>query len=207
MSPDLELIGRRSSHYTRVVRILALELDLPLRLSPIMELMSRDAAVFAGNPALKLPILRVDGESVFGTGNICRVLARLAGAEHRVFWPEQADSPLLLNAHELLAHAMAAQVEVVMHEIVAKRPPDVVSLKRREGLVASLAWLDRHLDAILAALPDDRLRCFDITLHCLLEHIPFRNPIDLGGYPALTAFSQDFAQRASAQATPYGFDA
>ena len=44
-------------------------------------------------------------------------------------------------------------------------------------------------------------------LFCLLEHLPFRNPIDLSGLPALTAFVATFGARASAQATPYRFDA
>src|SRR5690606_40471140 len=52
--------------------------------------------------------------SDLGTLNICRTIARHAGRSQDVYWPEDADTPLLMNAHELLAHAMAAQVEVVL---------------------------------------------------------------------------------------------
>jgi glutathione S-transferase len=124
-----------------------------------------------------------------------------------VFWPEQARTPLLMNAHEIVAHAMAAQVEVVFHEIVSKRPPDATSRKRRESLLGCLAWLDRHLEAIRAQLPGERIALLDLMLYCLLEHLPFRNPIDLSGLPALTAFLATFGERASARATPYRFDA
>lgn len=204
--PALELIGRQSSHYTRVARIFAHELGLAPRFEPILDLMAHDAGIFAGNPALRLPILRIDGEPVFGTANICRCLARAADAESEVFWPEQADTPLLMNAHELLSQAMAAQVEVVMHDFVARRPPDVVSEKRRQGLVDSVAWLDRQLEAVLASLPRKRLRWFEVALFCLVEHFPFRNPIELGNCANLTAFAAAFGQRPSATATPYRYD-
>ncbi len=203
----LEIIGRRSSHYTRQVRILAHELGIEYALQPIHDLMSEDPAVFAGNPALKLPALRQGDIVIWGSLNACRWLARQADdGVARVFWPEQAASALAMNAHELLAHAMAAQVEVVFHEIVSKRPPDPASRKRRTSLVESLAWLDRHWDGIRAELPPTRIAIFDLGLFCLLEHLPFRNPIDLSSMPRLMAFAAVFAARPSAQATAYRFD-
>lgn len=207
-SPRIEIIGRQSSHYTRVVRMLALELGIDAPLAPIFDLMSTDPATYAGNPALKLPALRIGDVVVWGSHSACRQLARqVDGGEARVFWPEDARDPLLMNAHEIVAHAMATQVEVVFHEIVSKRPPDPTSRKRRESLLNCLAWLDAHLGAVHAQLPRDRIALFDLMLFCLLEHLPFRNPIDLSGMPALTAFVAEFSARASAQATPYRFDA
>lgn len=204
----LEIIGRQSSHYTRQVRLLAHELGIEYTLQPIHDLMSEDPAVFAGNPALKLPALRQGDTVIWGSLNTCRWLARQADdGVARVFWPEQAASALAMNAHEVLAHAMAAQVEVVFHEIVSKRPPDPASRKRRTSLVESLAWLDRHWDGIRAELPSTKIAIFDLGLFCLLEHLPFRNPIDLSSMPRLTAFAAAFAARPSAQATPYRFDA
>lgn len=199
----LEIIGRQSSHYTRQVRLLAHELGIEYTLQPIHDLMSEDPAVFAGNPALKLPALRQGDTVIWGS-----LMARQADdGVARVFWPEQAASALAMNAHEVLAHAIAAQVEVVFHEIVSKRPPDPASRKRRTSLVESLAWLDRHWDGIRAELPPTKIAIFDLGLFCLLEHLPFRNPIDLSSMPRLTAFAAAFAARPSAQATPYRFDA
>lgn len=201
-----EIIGRQSSHFTRVARMVAAELDVACNFTPVHDLMSRDPHVFAGNPALKLPILRVRGDTVFGSVNICRALARLAKAENRVFWPEQSDTELLMNAHELVAHAMAAQVDVIVHEIVEKRPPDNASLKRRESLAGCLQWLDRRLDQILKAMPERDVRLIEVQLFCLLSHLPFRNPMDLSGMPELTAFEARFGERESANLTPYRFD-
>lgn len=204
----VEVIGRQSSHYTRVVRMLARELGIAAPLAPIFDLMSTDPATYAGNPALKLPALRVGDDLVWGSLNACRHLARqIDGGEARVFWPEDARTPLLMNAHEVVTHTMAAQVEVVFHEIVSKRPADATSRKRRESLLGCLAWLDAHLGAIRAQLPAERIALFELMLFCLLEHLPFRNPVDLSGLPALTAFVTAFGERASARATPYRFDA
>lgn len=201
------LLGRGSSHYTRVVRMLALELGVPYTLEPIHDLLSEDPAVFGGNPALKLPAVRIGGEVTWGSQNACRAIARLApGGEARVFWPEDARSPRLMNAHEVAAHAMAAQVEVVFHELVARRPPDAASRKRRASLLGCLAWLDAHLAAARAEIPRDRLPLLDLMVFALVEHLPFRNPLDLSAMPALRAFAEHLRDRPSARATPYAFD-
>lgn len=207
MSPTLEIIGRRSSHYTRMARLLAEELGVAYALRPIHDLLSEDHAVYAGNPALKLPAARLGDIVVWGSLNACRLIARSApDGEARVFWPEQAHTALLMNAHEVLAHMMAAQVEVVFHEIVSRRPADATSRKRRTSLMLCLEWLDRYLDEIHAGLPVDRIALFDLGLYALLEHLPFRNPTDLSPMPYLVDFVAAFGERASAQATPYVFD-
>jgi glutathione S-transferase len=207
MFPRIEIIGRQASHYTRQLRLLAHELGVDYALLPIHDLMSEDPAVFADNPALKLPALRQGDTVVWGSLNACRWLAgQTYDGPARVFWPEQADSALLMNAHEVLAHAMAAQVEVVFHEIVSKRPPDAASRKRRASLLQCLAWLDHHLPDIRAGLPESKIAIFELGLFCLLEHLPFRNPIDLSAMLHLTTFASAFGARPSAQATPYRFD-
>ncbi len=201
-----EIIGRQSSHYTRLVRIFALELGVTCQFTPIFDLISLDRSTYAGNPALKLPILNTGGEHIYGSQNICRTLWRISGNDQQVVWPEDSTSPLLMNAHEILAHAMSAQVEVIIHDIVEERPPDNASRKRRQSLVNCLVWMDEHLGQVLDALPERDLSVFEISLYCLVSHLPFRNPLDLSTMPNLQAFEQEFEKRNSAQATPYRFD-
>ena len=122
-----------------------------------------------------------------------------------VVWPQDADT-LLLNAHEILAHAMSAEVDVVLHEIVERRPPDNASRKRRDSLIGCIAWLDAHLRQVRDALPAGSINMFEIGLFCLVSHLPFRNPVDLSAMPSLLAFERAFAARESARATPYRFD-
>lgn len=207
-APTIEIVGRQSSHYTRLVRMLALELGLAPGYVPIFDLLSDDPATYGGNPALKLPNLRVGGEEIWGSHNACRRLARLAEhGEARVFWPEQAQDARLMNAHEIVAHAMSVVVEVVIHELLAKRPEDAVSRKRRQSLLNSLDWLDAQLDGVRAALPGDRIALIELQLFCLLEFLAFRYPVDMSSRPRLQAFVAAFGARPSAQATPYRFDA
>src|SRR5262245_57971254 len=117
---QLQIIGRRSSHFTRAPLIFAHELGVVVELVPVFDITAQDPAVFAGNPALKLPTLRrPDGGLVFGAENICRVLAEMApDPSRRVVWPEELRLEVSRNAQELVWHAMAAQVQFVIGTVV-----------------------------------------------------------------------------------------
>jgi glutathione S-transferase len=53
----VQIIGRSSSSYTRVALVFAHELEVPFDLVPVYDLTSVDPAVYAGNPALKIPTM------------------------------------------------------------------------------------------------------------------------------------------------------
>lgn len=207
----LRLTGRSSSHFTRVVRIMAHELGVPIELEVVHDLMSQDASAFGGHPALKLPTLHVDGRPLFGTDHICRRLAELAGRadDARVVLSHQVTADLVCNAQELAWHAMAAQVQLVVGVRLANLPPEnLFFAKARAGMIGALAWLDAHLDSVLAELPSPRdVSVFEVTLFCLVEHIGFRPTVSLDPFPHLGDFSAAFAARDSAQRTPFVFDA
>lgn len=202
-APDapIEIFGRAGSHFTRVVRIVAHELGVPTTLAHIPDLLALDPAAYGGHPALKLPSLRVGGEVFFGAEPACRAIAaRAPGA--RVVWPEDLRAPLLANAHELVWHSMAAQVQLVLGVSICQLPADnPYFAKARRGLEGALGWLDARLPEVLAALPSPRaLSLTEVGLYCLLEHIAWRAtaPLDL---PALGAFRASFGERPSARAT------
>lgn len=206
--PKVELVGRSSSHFTRVAAIFALELGVPYELRVVHDVLATDPGNFGGHPALKLPVLRVDGSLLVGTENICRRLHELSGGQAQVVWPEALKSDLSRNAQELVWHAMAAQVQLVIGTVVAKLPADHAFFSKiRLGFEGSLQWLDSHLEQVVALLPSGRLlSLFEVTLFCLLEHIPFRPTVSLEPYPALRAFSAKFSRRPAAQQTPFRFD-
>ena len=201
------LIGRSSSHFTRVARIVAAELGVELAFQPLYDLGSRDSADYGGNPAMKLPVLRLGTETVFGTENICRTLAERFPGEARILWTEQLPGAATRNAQEMVWHAMAAQVQLVFGTQAAGLPAgNLYFAKAAEGMAQVLAWLDGHIDSVLAALPPRGVSLFEITLFCLLEHLDFRPTVDWVDHPRLRAFASGFAQRPSAGATPYRFD-
>ncbi|WAS90022.1 glutathione S-transferase family protein [Nannocystis punicea] len=206
---DVQIIGRSSSHFTRLTRIFAHELGVPFELVPIHDMTVVDPELYAGNPALKLPTLRRGGSLVFGAENICRALAELADPGRRVVWPEELRSDLARNAHELVRHCMAAQVQLVFGPVVCELPVDnLYFTKARQGFEGALRWLDDRLAIVLDALPSPRdLSLFEASLFCVVDHLSFRSTLPVEPYPSLARFTEGFAARPSAQRTEYRFDA
>ena len=208
MTTNLTLTGRSASHFTRVARMIAHELAVPVEFVVVHDLMGLDPAAYGGHPALKLPTLHVAGAPVFGTDNICRALAALAGraADPRVVLAP--DDYLVRNAQELVWHAMSAQVQLVVGVQVSKLPADnPFFAKAAAGLRGALAWLEAHHDELAAALPAPRdVSLYEVTLFCLLEHIAFRPTVALDDVPRLRGFAAAYATRPAAVATPFQFD-
>ncbi|KRE89701.1 hypothetical protein ASG87_03565 [Frateuria sp. Soil773] len=205
--PPPAIVGRSSSHFTRLVRLFAHETGAACRFEPVYDLASVDPDDYAGNPALKMPVLRIGGQAVFGAENICRTLVEQAPAPRRVVWPEDLRDVASRNAQELVWHAMQAQVQLAFGTQVAGLPVDSVYFaKAGLGLRNTLAWLEERMPAVLAALPARDLSLLEAALFCLVEHLAFRDTLSLAPYPQLTGFARAFGARPSAQATAYAFD-
>ena len=203
----MQLVGRRSSVFTRMPLIFAVELGVPLEVEPVPDMKVLESGAYAGNPALKLPILRVEGTVLFGALNICRALAERCNSPKLIIWPEQATDMLSRNAQELVWHAMAAQVQLVMGTVVNELPADYgYFVKARAGLEGALRWLDAHISQCIAALPPRGLSVFEVSLFCLVEHLAFRPTVSLDPCRELTAFCARFGSRESARQTAYRFD-
>jgi glutathione S-transferase len=205
----MQIVGRNSSHFTRLPRIFAHELGVPLELVPIYDMRALGPEVYAGNPSLKLPILRTENGVIFGALNICRVIAERATRPARIVWPEDLRDDLSRNAQEMVWHAMAAQVQIVMGTGIGKLPADnVFFVKASTGLEGALSWLEANLAAALGALPSPRdLSVFEASLFCLIEHLSFRITVPVEPYPALARFAAELAAtKASARETAYKFD-
>jgi glutathione S-transferase len=85
----MQIVGRRSSLFTRMPLIFAEQLAVPFELVPIHDMTALGPEVYAGNPALKLPILRNGDRVLFGAHNICRAIAERAIKPVPIVWPEQ----------------------------------------------------------------------------------------------------------------------
>lgn len=209
LKPQLRLTGRSSSHFTRAARMVAHELAVPVELDVVGDLMSLAAADYGGHPALKIPTLHVGDVVLFGTDNICRRLAELAGRgdDSRVVLTHRVTADLVRNAQELVWHAMAAQVQLVLGVMVAKLPAEnAFFAKVRLGILGSLTWLDERLDGVLAALPPRDFSVFEVTLFCLVEHLAFRPTVPLDAFPKLRDFAATVAARESGRLTPFDLD-
>jgi glutathione S-transferase len=203
----MRLYGRSSSHFTRIVRIFAAEMEVPLEFVLIRDLMSQDAADYGDNPALKMPTLESPDGSWFGSLGICRELARHHELNLDVVWPDQLESALACNAQELVLQAMSTEVAIVMGKSSGVPADNAHQAKLRASLLGALRWLEENAGAAIALLPPERdLSYLEVSLFCLVEHLPFREVLDTTPYPNLRAFAERFGQRSSARATPFKFD-
>jgi glutathione S-transferase len=203
----MQLVGRHSSLYTRMPLMFADELGVPLEFVPVPDMTRTDVASYAGNPALKLPILKLQGAELYGALNICRAIAENSTSQKLIVWPELLADTLSRNAQEMVWHAMTAQVTVVMGTVVNHLPAeDGFFAKTRAGLAGALGWLDARVGDCLSALPPRGLSVFEVSLFCLVEHLAFRPSVALDEYRALRAFASAYGARDCARRTAYRFD-
>jgi glutathione S-transferase len=201
------IIGRSSSHFTRIARIFAAELGVDYTFQVVRDLMSSNPEDYGGNPALRIPVLRTPQGNWFGALNISRELWRRSSSRPRVVWPEDLDKPLLANAQELALQSMAAEVSLIMDKAAGVSETSTHDAKLRKGLLNMMAWLEENVSAALAALPPQRdLSYLEVTLFCLVTHLEFREVLPTASYSELNRFRQQFETRASAQATTFRFD-
>jgi glutathione S-transferase len=200
----MQIVGRRSSLFTRVPLVFAHHAGVQVEVVVVKDMTAMGADAYGGNPALRLPTLvRDDGGRVFGAMSISRVI----GEGSRVTWPEDVTSDRGRNAHEMLAHVMAAQIQIIMGTIVGKLDADnVVFAKARRGLEGALAWLDESVDAVVAEMPARDASWFEVGLGCTVEHFEFRKTIAIEPYPRLARFAAAWGQGEAARATTYRFD-
>lgn len=204
----MQIVGRSSSLFTRIPLIFAEELAVPYVLEPIYDMTALGPEVYAGNPALKLPILRRNGSAVlFGAQNICRAVVERATLAKRIVWPEDLRDDLSRNAQELVWHCASTQVQLVMGTVINRLPAENPFFAKARGCFEnSLRWLDANLAAALGLLPPRDLSLFEVSLFCLIEHVQFRPTLPLDSLTALTDFATRFASRPSAQRTAYRYD-
>jgi len=202
------IIGRSSSHFTRITRIFAAEMRIDYSLRVVRDLMSSDAGDYGGNPALRIPVLQTPRGVWFGALNVCRELWRQSNPRPRVVWPEDLDEPVLANAQELVLQAMATEVSLIMAKAAdASSDGNAHQAKMRKGLLNMMSWLEGNARSVLAALPPQRdLSFLEVSLFCLVTHLEFRGVLPTASYSELNTFCQRFATRASIGETPYRFD-
>jgi glutathione S-transferase len=203
----MRLFGRSSSHFTRIARIFAAELELSVEFEPIRELMSTEPADYGGNPALKMPTLESPDGTWFGSLGICRELARQGELNLDIVWPDQLDAALACNAQEMVLQAMASEVSLVMGKATGVAADNAYQRKQHASLLGAMQWLEENAGAAIALLPPERdLSYLEVSLFCLLEHLTFREVLDTAPYPRLRALAERFGQRSSARTTPFRFD-
>jgi glutathione S-transferase len=162
------IIGRSSSHFTRVVRVFAHELEIAHTFEPVFDLQTLDVDNYAGNPALKIPILVDESGPLFGAENVCRELTRHSAIDRSlVLLRGDVQDRLVANAEELTLHVMSSGVSLIMAKL---DNPGTEPTKPRHSIEACLDYLDREIDAVLQRLPARRRVSFvEVALFCVVR--------------------------------------
>ncbi len=205
----ITIFGRSSSHFTRIARIFASELEVPYELEVVRDLTSLDAGAYGGNPALRVPSLRTEQGTWFGALTVTRELARRTSLEKQIVWPEDLVSPAAANAQELVLNAMSTGVGLIMSKLGradANALETATEHKLKASLDGTLQWLESHADEVLASLPARDVSFLEVSLFCLVEHLAFRQVTDTTAFTTLRTFCQRLGERTSALSTPYRFD-
>ena len=201
---DCMLVGRSSSHFTRVARVFAAELGVAHDFRILHDILSPHVRDYGENPALKIPVLVDEDGPLFGTENICRALAVRSGRRDAVVLRGDAGARVVANAEELVLHVMSAEVSLILAKLTSTPAPEKVAI----GIERSLDWLDAQLDAVRAELPASRAVSFvEVALFCLVRHLPFREVMSVERWRRLGAFADEIGARPSSRATEFRFDA
>ena len=201
------VIGRSSSHFTRVTRVFAHALKVDYDFTPVYDLNSREVSEYGDNPALKLPVLVTDQGPWFGVLPICRELVRRSPAPVRVVWPEQLEDRLAANAQELVLQGMTNEVVLVMRGVLSTGEKTAYDDMTYDSLGRILAWLDAQLPRVLRSLDPARALSFlEVTTYCFVTHLSFRQIFDVSGYPNLQAFCRSVGDQSALRETDYRFD-
>lgn len=164
----LIIVGRSSSHFTRVTRIFAMEAGLTYSFSVVPNLLSTNPADYGGNPALRVPSLLTPQGAWFGALNVCRELVRRSKSQLRPVWPEDLAQPLLANAQELTLQAMSTEVSLIMSKLAGGDRSGPGESKARLSLQGTLTWLEKNAKPLLRrAYPGPAILRCDAILFAL----------------------------------------
>ncbi len=189
-SMTLRLFGTPRSHFTRIVRIVGLELGVPLESVDVGNVGRAEA--FGGNPLMKVPAL-VDGAiSIWGSANICRYLVQKAGRDPlRVCALDWAQTDLVY----VIEGVMSAGVQLILAARAGLEPQGGPFDKVRATIVAGLGFIDQHLVAGSA---------LDYTHVCAVamwDHLLLYELASVEQGPAVDAIARRFAERPSIAGT------
>ncbi len=178
MSGSLKLVLTPQSHFSRKVRIVLTELKLECEFIYVQNLLSTDPSKFAGNPILRVPVLKDGEHMIVESDSIVRyLLEKYESAENDRFSFFQMTSPQR-NALSFISAIMGAEVELILSQRsgLPLEPMPHYFQRYREVIRHCLARLEREGAAIW---PTREFSYLDIALICMWDHLGYNKLIDI----------------------------
>ena len=187
----LELFGTPLSHFTRKLRILLAELDVPFEWKRVPGVLETSPTAYGDNPLMRVPALVHGDHTLIESDHIARYLVRLYDPSDRF----GVCSEDVLDLNRLAVANGIMDNEVVL--ILAKRGggiPDLDAVpyfrKLTSGIHNGLAWLDANVS-------DGELDYAAIAAICMYQHAAHYKLVPLDAYTRLAAHVARFAARRS----------
>ena len=197
----MKLYGTYPSHFTRKVRILLQELQIPYEFIVITALMDVGAEKFAGNPLHQFPVLEDGAKKLIESDIICEYLIENYGKNSAIktFLPNEENKYADLKRLAIINGVMSSGVKLIRgkRSEIANLEQYPFFRQEKAAALAGLEWLNKdlgHCDSYYLG----RLTMLDISLQCLCEWVVFREIIpNLALYPNLNYFVEQNKNRAS----------
>ena len=193
----MKVYGTYPSHFTRKVRIVLQELQVPYEFSILTNLMAVGEEHFANNPLHQLPIL-VDGtRKLVESDLICEYLIEKYGREQMSIYPE-GDIIAHKQRLAIMNGGMDSGVKIIRGQRNGISADYPFFQQERGALQASLRWLDADLGNKKFYGPIEQLSLLELNLFCFIEWALFREMINtLEPYSNLQSFYQFHKNRPS----------
>lgn len=178
----MQLYATPLSHFSRKVRLLLDHYGLDYTFVDIGQVAEANTAMFAGNPVMKVPVLR-DGETwLIESDHIAAYLARTYDPADR-FRVLTTDANTL-NMRAVLNGIMAEEVKLILAERTGlDTRPHAFFAKARSAVQNGLRWLNDRGDAFNIAQPG----YLEFHLVCLWDHLEHYSLVALHEYSRLKA--------------------
>lgn len=186
----LRLFGTPKSHFTRIVRIVGHELDLPFEVVDIGNVGA--AETFGGNPLMQVPALADGPRSIWGTSNICRYLVGLADVDPLHVCTQDWSA---VNLAYVIQGVMSAEVQLILAERSGLEAKGPRFDKIRSTIERGLAFVDGEIE-VTAQFSYVHACAISMWDHLLLYENAMPSDSD-----ALNAVARGFGERPSVVAT------
>jgi glutathione S-transferase len=198
----MKVYGTPTSPYVRRVRVVALELGVPLDLVDTRG-PEGQAALRAVSPIWKVPVLVREGrETLYDSRAITAALLRDHGPGALRFAADLDAEANLVNVADAALDALTNAYQVEQGGVDVSAVPYLA--KQRDRAAACLAWLSARLRGPWLTT-DERLGPAEIALKVALDWMVFRGRFPVDDDPRLAAFRAFHEARPSfASTAPHG---
>jgi glutathione S-transferase len=191
----MKLHGTPLSHFTRKIRILLDELEVPFEMVWTPGVLADGAAAYGDNPLMRIPTLVDGATTIVDSDHIARYLVGRFDPDDR--FGVRSERVADLNRLAVTSGVMANEVVLILARRGGLEDLDGVAYFRKlfAAIASGLAWLDQHVRE------EPELDYRDIALIAMWQHLVHYKLVDLSAYSQIAERVARFAERPSIAST------